>query len=496
MNTKDLVQFKYNFLNLRWLIVIAAAYMAVFSAANDGLQLVNYVNILVLFFILSNIFLYFISLEYFKENNFRYIIFIGDIILVSLGIYFTKSAGTDFFLLYFLVIVITALGKDIKASIISTIIASLLYSWLLMKKEETHVKDLRLILAITEIMNENIDYYIMVQLLDPLFEKIDVISDWEVAVYDKKVKKFKLLREDDEFSASEMDPEIVDLLINQAKIYIGKSFIYFPQARDKKVTGFLRVKPKNMKEFSEQDYDLFMTLAGEFALVIERNKLYEEVKHLADMDRLTGLYNYGFFLEQSDNRVNHKKDFAIIMIDLDNFKTYNDTYGHVSGNTYLKNIANYFKSELKGCVLARYGGDEFTVLRDGKNEDIGAFLKNFKSVMDAKFIEYEKKIKVTMSIGYALFPQDGITSEEVLAKETEKAKCHYPSSLCFEGQMLSKSKMFPSVISISVYLCHQPGVSGGFCLSFHLKQSTIRNKDNIMMFTDKCYCSLLIRGTI
>ncbi|OGF44413.1 MAG: hypothetical protein A2452_06120 [Candidatus Firestonebacteria bacterium RIFOXYC2_FULL_39_67] len=454
MNTKDLVQFKYNFLNLRWLIVIAAAYMAVFSAANDGLQLVNYVNILVLFFILSNIFLYFISLEYFKENNFRYIIFIGDIILVSLGIYFTKSAGTDFFLLYFLVIVITALGKDIKASIISTIIASLLYSWLLInkdvniydvniymripflfvvglftgflsetvKKEETHVKDLRLILAITEIMNENIDYYIMVQLLDPLFEKIDVISDWEVAVYDKKVKKFKLLREDDEFSASEMDPEIVDLLINQAKIYIGKSFIYFPQARDKKVTGFLRVKPKNMKEFSEQDYDLFMTLAGEFALVIERNKLYEEVKHLADMDRLTGLYNYGFFLEQSDNRVNHKKDFAIIMIDLDNFKTYNDTYGHVSGNTYLKNIANYFKSELKGCVLARYGGDEFTVLRDGKNEDIGAFLKNFKSVMDAKFIEYEKKIKVTMSIGYALFPQDGITSEEVLSKAD---KCLY-----------------------------------------------------------------------
>src|SRR3989339_510089 len=414
MNTKDLVQFKYNFLNLRWLIVIAAAYMAVFSAANDGLQLVNYVNILVLFFILSNIFLYFISLEYFKENNFRYIIFIGDIILVSLGIYFTKSAGTDFFLLYFLVIVITALGKDIKASIISTIIASLLYSWLLINKD-VNIYDVNIYMRIPFL-------FVVGLFTGFLSEKIDVISDWEVAVYDKKVKKFKLLREDDEFSASEMDPEIVDLLINQAKIYIGKSFIYFPQARDKKVTGFLRVKPKNMKEFSEQDYDLFMTLAGEFALVIERNKLYEEVKHLADMDRLTGFCNYGFFLGQSGNRVNHKKDFAIIMIDLDNFKTYNDTYGHVSGNTYLKNIANYFKSELKGCVLARYGGDEFTVLRDGKNEDIGAFLKNFKSVMDAKFIEYEKKIKVTMSIGYALFPQDGITSEEVLSKAD---KCLY-----------------------------------------------------------------------
>ncbi|OGF50978.1 MAG: hypothetical protein A2231_06380 [Candidatus Firestonebacteria bacterium RIFOXYA2_FULL_40_8] len=454
MNKKELKQFKYNFLNLRWLIVIAAAYMAIFSAANTGLMLFNYVNLLVLFFISSNIALYFVSLEYFKENNFRYVVFIGDIILVSLGIYFTKSAGTDFFLLYFLVIVITALGKDIKASVIATIVASLLYSWLLIKKEvdiydvniymripflfvvglftgflsetvkkeETHVKDLQLVLAITEIMNENIDYDIMVQLLDPLFEKIEVISDWEIAVYNNGAKKFKFLREENEILASGMDPEIVDLLINQGKIYKGKSFIYFPQVKDKKVTGFLRIKPRNIQDFSEQDYDLFMTLAGEFALVIERNKLYEEIKHLADVDRLTDLYNYGYFLEQSDNRVKGKKHFAIIMIDLDNFKNYNDTYGHVAGNAYLQKVAEYFKIELKGCVLARYGGDEFVVLKDGKNEDIDIFLKNFKCVMDARFIEYEKRIKVTMSIGYALFPKDGNTSEEVLSKAD---KCLY-----------------------------------------------------------------------
>ena len=454
MSTTDLRQFKYNFLNLRWLIVIAAAYMAIFSATKEGLQYINYINILVLFFITSNIVLYFLSLEYFKENSFRYVIFIGDIILVSLGIYFTKSAGTDFFLLYFLVIVITALGKDIKASIIATIVASLLYSWLIIKKdvsvedvniymrvpflfvvglftgflsetvkkEETHVKDLRLILTITDIMNENIDYDIMVELLDPLFEKVGSISDWEVAVYDKGSKKFKLLREETEISSSEMDPEIVDLLINKAQVYKGKSFIYFPQAREKQVTGFLRVKPKNMREFSEQDYELFMTLAGEFALVIERNKLYDEIKHLADMDRLTDLYNYGYFLEKSDVRVRNNKSFSIIMIDLDNFKGYNDFYGHVAGNVYLKNIANDFKLYLKDCVLARYGGDEFVVLRDGKNDDIEAFLKNFKSTMDAKFMEYEKKIKVTMSIGYALYPKDGKSSEEVLSKAD---KCLY-----------------------------------------------------------------------
>ncbi|MEI6846244.1 MAG: DUF4118 domain-containing protein, partial [Candidatus Firestonebacteria bacterium] len=190
---KELKQFKYNFLNLRWLIVIAAAYMAIFSRVSQEMPLFSYVNLLVFFFILSNVFLYFISLEYFKKDLFRYFIFIGDVLLVSLGIFFTQSAGTDFFLLYFLVIVITALGKDIKVSIIATIVSSLLYFWLLLrkniniydvniymripflfvvglftgflsetvKKESASVKELRIILTITDIINENMDYDIM-----------------------------------------------------------------------------------------------------------------------------------------------------------------------------------------------------------------------------------------------------------------------------------------------------------------------------------------------
>jgi|GEM_PF-1835770 len=448
---KELKQFKYNFLNLRWLIVIAAAYMAIFSRVSQEMPLFSYVNLLVFFFILSNVFLYFISLEYFKKDLFRYFIFIGDVLLVSLGIFFTQSAGTDFFLLYFLVIVITALGKDIKVSIIATIVSSLLYFWLLLrkniniydvniymripflfvvglftgflsetvKKESASVKELRIILTITDIINENMDYDIMVELLDPLFKKIEVISDWEIGIYDNAKKRFKLLRQGrevsaKEFSAGEKDAKVVEVLIEQARIYKGKNFIYFPQARDKKVTGFLRVKPLNIKEFSEQDYDLFMTLAGEFALMIERNKLYKEIKHLADIDRLTDLYNYGYFLEKSDIRVKNKKKFAVIMIDLDNFKKYNDTYGHVAGNACLKNIAKDFKKELKGCLVSRYGGDEFSVLRDGANEDLEVFLKSFKKKMDVNFIKYGRKEKITMSIGYALFPRDGRTSEEVL----------------------------------------------------------------------------------
>lgn len=71
MNEKELRQFKYNFLNLRWLIVIAAAYMAVFSAPGNILASVNFINSLVLFFIFSNVLLYFVTQELFKNKYFR-----------------------------------------------------------------------------------------------------------------------------------------------------------------------------------------------------------------------------------------------------------------------------------------------------------------------------------------------------------------------------------------------------------------------------------------
>ncbi len=457
MKNNELKQFKYNFLNLRWLIVIAAGYMAVFSATNYGFRAVNYINALVLFFILSNVFLYFVSLDLFKNRYFRYFIFIADIVLVSLAIYYTKSAGTDFFLLYFLVIVITALGKDVKASIVATVVASLLYFWLILnkdtsvydvnmymripflfvvglftgflsetvKKEEEHVKGLRLILSITNIINENMDYAVMVKYLDPFFEKIDTIVDWEIGVLNESTGKFSLLCEGSDVAVADMDPVMVQALINKREIYKGKKYVYFPQAREKKVTGFLRIKPKNYNALTELDYDLFMTLSSELGIVIERNKLFEQIRNMANTDRLTELYNYRYFLEQVDKKYDDKTSFAVIMIDLDNFKKYNDNYGHQAGNLCLKYIADNLKKELRSCLLARYGGDEFVVLRDGKNEDIAAFLKEFKAGMDAKLLEFEKNIQVSMSIGYALFPKDGKTTQEVLAmadKALYKAK--------------------------------------------------------------------------
>ena len=323
MKENEISQFKYNFLNLRWLIVIAAGYMAVFSAEHSVFTEVNYINALVLFFILSNIFLYFLSPEFFKSRNFRYFVFLGDIVFVTLAIYLTKSGSTDFFLLYFLVIVITALGKDLKASIIATVVASLLYFWIIMKKdadvnlydaniymripflfvvglftgflsetvkkEESHVKDLRLILAITDVVNENMDYNVMVKLLEPFFKKMEVVSDWEIGVFNENTATFKLLRAGTEVVARDLEPEIVERLINKSEVYRGERYIYFPQTREKKASGFLRIEPVSFEKFFSQDQDLFMTLAGEFAIALERDRLYEQIKNLANSDRLTEL---------------------------------------------------------------------------------------------------------------------------------------------------------------------------------------------------------------
>ena len=468
MKDNEMKKFKYNFLSLRWMIVIVAGYMAILSGSKDGFDTVNYINALVIFFVLSNVILYFVPLVVFKDKHFRYVVFIADIILVSLAIYLTKNSNTDFFMLYFLVIIITTLGKDIKASIVATLVASLLYFWLLInknvvvdvydpsvymripflfviglftgflsetvKEEEAHVKDLQLIMAITNVINENMNYKVMIKLLEPLFEKIVTVLDWEIGIFNESTNKFNLLRQNSEIAASKMEPEIISLLLGNGQIYKSNEFIYFPQSREKKVTGFLRIKPKNFLNFKEKNYDLFITLAGEFAIVTERNKLYEQLRKLANTDRLTELYNYGYFLEHAGQVSAEKEYFAVIIIDVDNFKSYNDTYGHLSGNMCLRSIADNMKKEMGACVLGRFGGDEFIVLREGKNEDIAVFLEKFKSNMNAKFHEYDKKSGISISIGYALYPKAGNTLQEVIAaadkalykaKQTGKDKVSY-----------------------------------------------------------------------
>jgi diguanylate cyclase (GGDEF)-like protein/PAS domain S-box-containing protein len=155
--------------------------------------------------------------------------------------------------------------------------------------------------------------------------------------------------------------------------------------------------------------------------VTERKQAEARIAHLAHYDALTGLANRALFreeLEKELTRVRHSGQIAILYLDLDHFKTVNDTLGHLVGDELLKAVA----SRLKGCLrdrdhIARLGGDEFAVVRtdliEAKEADLLAQQLR-DAILERPFDLNGHQAVVDLSVGIALWPSDGADSDELL----------------------------------------------------------------------------------
>jgi diguanylate cyclase (GGDEF)-like protein/PAS domain S-box-containing protein len=117
-----------------------------------------------------------------------------------------------------------------------------------------------------------------------------------------------------------------------------------------------------------------LMMSGTHTDITERNALFEELEARARKDYLTGLTNRGHFMELAEWELKkasrYGKDTAVIMIDIDNFKAINDTYGHETGDAVLKKLAEVFHETLRQVdVIGRIGGDEFAVFQPETNLD-------------------------------------------------------------------------------------------------------------------------------
>jgi diguanylate cyclase (GGDEF)-like protein len=147
-----------------------------------------------------------------------------------------------------------------------------------------------------------------------------------------------------------------------------------------------------------------------------------QLAHMARHDALTGLANRTLFLEKADEalaRMRRKGDtFAVLMLDLDRFKTVNDSFGHPAGDTLLKEIAQRLRAALRevDCV-ARFGGDEFAVLQAAEPDQKGGVITLSNRILAAVTEPFEldgHKVVLETSIGIALAPQDGDDADELI----------------------------------------------------------------------------------
>jgi diguanylate cyclase (GGDEF)-like protein len=144
---------------------------------------------------------------------------------------------------------------------------------------------------------------------------------------------------------------------------------------------------------------------------------------LSTRDLLTGLFNRGFFDDRLQEEVERARRIyrpvTLAMLDLDNFKEYNDTRGHRAGDLLLKTVARALRDGFRAAdTVARYGGDEFAVIvADTGADEVGARLHEVRDAVEnlvAALPEGTPAPRVTVSIGLASWPRDGQSAEDVL----------------------------------------------------------------------------------
>ena len=155
--------------------------------------------------------------------------------------------------------------------------------------------------------------------------------------------------------------------------------------------------------------------------ITERKQVEKQLTHLATHDSLTGLPNRTLFNDRLEtaleNTRRNLKRLAVMILDLDGFKVINDTLGHAAGDHLLTMVSERLRSSLrKSDTIARMGGDEFMILVTGidSEDNVGLIAQKVIDVFKKPFMLHEQPVKMTISIGVAMYPGDGERSDTLV----------------------------------------------------------------------------------
>lgn len=163
--------------------------------------------------------------------------------------------------------------------------------------------------------------------------------------------------------------------------------------------------------------------------VFQLEQAKERLRELAVKDGLTGLYNHRYFkrfLTQEIMRANrHKSQVSLIMMDIDHFKNYNDTHGHLAGDEVLRIVAKLMTENIRSIdVAARYGGEEFVIVLPQTNKNAAKIVaeKLRTLVGNQKFQNEDTQPngKITISMGVATFPDNATDLEELIHQADQR----------------------------------------------------------------------------
>ncbi|MFH1339218.1 MAG: sensor domain-containing diguanylate cyclase [Candidatus Omnitrophota bacterium] len=220
------------------------------------------------------------------------------------------------------------------------------------------------------------------------------------------------------------------------------SLISAPLKVEQRFLGILRLDNYEPYFYSQDDLRFLDSISNIGALGLENALLFQRIQELAIRDSLTSTFTKGYFLERLNDEIKRtariSKEMSLLMIDIDNFKDYNDKYGHIAGDILLKELGRQFldfSDKISGSMVCRFGGEEFAVFLPGVSEEESKELARLlrQKTQEKRFILRREETSVTISIGLAYLAAGMTNAQDLILKADAalyKAKQRGKNQVC------------------------------------------------------------------
>lgn len=312
----------------------------------------------------------------------------------------------------------------------------------------TEHKNVLVLKEIMDLANVNMDLNSMIIKINELLMKnYDNIDYSTIFLYDESRKQLKIISTNVQSqyhrSLCNLDQfdDFEDVIKNtHGKIISSELGLRYPTAiqreicaalcvplhTNKSLIGVILLESYDPQAFKNIDLNQFNLVRYNISLIIENKKWINKIEKMALVDGLTGVYNrhylFDFLSEQLKWHKSNGKRLCLILFDIDHFKKFNDTYGHLFGDLVLKEICNLVKNSIREeDLIARYGGEEFIIILVDTDKEIARErIEQIRIKIQDHVVKNEEGIeaKVTVSFGIAEFSEISynITMEELIKR--------------------------------------------------------------------------------